>query len=277
MNELPPPSAALISVGGSPAPLLHVLRLHRPPHVWYFCSAGSRANADAIQAALDWHPQARFIEVEPFEELGPCYRELRRKIPEILSETKVRPAEVLVDYTGGTKTMSAALVLATTEWFDRFSYVGGEQRERGGLGITVDGKERVRYEGNPWSDLAIREIERARDLWAGCQFEAAERALRAVVSRVPHPLRFESVASVACAMAARHRLDFKEAVRVLGLVQKTLPSLFDGHNNQGFVDFTPECLQVCVACSKDQTSVNRPLEGKKASKSKSLGIVVKAV
>ena len=80
-------TAALVSIGGSPAPVLHVLRQHCPAHVWYFCSAGSRVNAEAIQAVLDWHPQARFIEVARFEELGPCYRELRRKIPEILAET----------------------------------------------------------------------------------------------------------------------------------------------------------------------------------------------
>ena len=114
-------TAALVSVGGSPTPVLHVLRRHRPAHVWYFCSAGSRANADAIQSELDWRPAPRFIEVKRFEELGPCYRELRRKIPEILAETKDPPAEVLVDYTGGTKTMSAALVLAAGELFDQFS------------------------------------------------------------------------------------------------------------------------------------------------------------
>lgn len=182
-------SAALVSIGGTPAPILHVLRRHRPGHVWFFCSAGSRANAGDILGLLDWHPQARFIEVARFEELGPCYRELRRRIPEILAETRVDPAEVLVDYTGGTKTMSAALVLAATEVFDRFSYVGGEQREKGGLGVTVDGKERVHYQGNPWSEPAVREVERAVDLWAACQYEAAARVLVDVAPRVPRRVR----------------------------------------------------------------------------------------
>ena len=247
-------SAALVSVGGSAAPVLFTLRRHRPAHVWYFCSAGSRQVADEIHAQLDWHPAPRFIEVERFEELGPCYRELRRKIPEILDETKVPPAAVLVDYTGGTKTMSAALVLAATELFVQFSYVGGEQREKGGLGVAVDGKERVFCQGNPWSDLAIREVERARDLWAGCQFEGAARVLREVATRVPHQLRFEAVADLADAMAARHRLDFKEAVKKLGGVQKSLPALFDGHNDHGLIAFTSECLQVCDACTKDTAS-----------------------
>jgi len=250
-----PSSAALISVGGSPEPVLLVLRQHRPAHVWYFCSAASRANADAIQARLDWHPQARFIEVERFEELGPCYRELRRKIPELLSETRVQHGEVLVDYTGGTKTMSAALVLAATELFDRFSYVGGAQREKGGLGVTVDGKERVLYQGNPWSQLAIREIERARDLWAGHQFEGVARVLREVAPRVSHRLRFEAIADLAEAMAARHRLDFRTAFTVLSRLVGRLPALFDGRDNFGLIRFAREVREICEACSKDIASV----------------------
>lgn len=249
-----PISAALVSVGGSPEPVLLVLRQHRPAHVWYFCSAGSRANADDIQGQLDWRPQARFIEVERFEELGPCYRELRRKLPEILAETKVNPAEVLVDYTGGTKTMSAALVLSATELFTQFSYVGGEEREKGGLGVTVDGKERVLCQGNPWTALAIREIERARDLWAGCQFEGAASVLRGVASHVPHRLRFEAVADLADAMAARHRLDFREALTRLGTVGKTAPALFDGRDDHGLIRLIEETRKSCAACSQDKAS-----------------------
>lgn len=249
-----PITAALVSAGGSPAPILLVLRRHRPKHVWYFCSAGSRGNADAIQAELDWHPAPRFIEVTRFEELGPCYRELRRRIPEVLAESKVDPAEVLVDYTGGTKTMTAALVLASMELFDQFSYVGGEQREKSGLGVTLEGKERVLYQSNPWSDLAVREIERARDLWAGCQFETAAGVLRQVAPRVAHRLRFESIADLADAMDARHRLDFKAALRHLGTVQRSAPALFDGRDDQGLLNFVSESLGICSACSKDTAS-----------------------
>ncbi len=58
MNELPTLSPVMLSVGGSPELVLHVLSMRRPPGVWYFCSARGRANADAIRAALDWHRQA---------------------------------------------------------------------------------------------------------------------------------------------------------------------------------------------------------------------------
>ena len=252
----PPPkiTAALVSVGGSPAPVLHVLRQHRPAHVWYFCSAGSRANADDIQRQLDWHPAPRYIEVEKFEELGPCYRELRRRIPEILRETKVKPEEVLVDYTGGTKTMSAALVLAAAELFQQFSYVGSEQRDKGGLGIVLDGKERALYQGNPWAELAIREVERACDLWAGCQFESAANLLKEVARRVPLKRRFEAMAALADGMGARHRLDFPKARSLFHQTIRQIRPIFEANPATSPLPIAEDALEVCEACAADTAS-----------------------
>jgi CRISPR-associated protein (TIGR02710 family) len=252
----PPPqiTAALVSVGGSPEPVLHVLRQHRPAHVWYFCSAGSRANADDIQRQLDWHPAPRYIEVEKFEELGPCYRELHRKLPDILAETKVPPAEVLVDYTGGTKTMSAALVLAAAELFQQFSYVGGEQRDKGGMGIVVAGQERWLYQTNPWSELAIREVERACDLWAGCQFESAANLLKEVAPRVPLRLRFEALATLAEALAARHRLDFPEARSLFHQTIRQIRPIFEANPAANPLPLAERALEICQACAADAAS-----------------------
>lgn len=185
--------------------------------------------------------------MERFEELGPCYRELRRKIPEILAETKVKPGEVLVDYTGGTKTMSAALVLAGSELFDQFSYVGGEQREKGGFGIVLEGKERTLYQGYPWSELAVREVERARDLWTDCQFESAARLLQKVAPRVPRQKRFEALAELCQGMAARHRLDFPDAVRRLKAAIGRLRPIFEDRPD-GPLKLAEDAKSVCEAC-----------------------------
>lgn len=241
-------TAVLASVGGAPTPILHVLRQSRPPHVWYFCSIESRATADAIQKELDWQPQARFIEVAAYEELAPCYRAVRDRLREILAETKVPAAEVQVDYTGGTKTMSAALVLAAAEVFQQFSYVGGQQRAKGGLGVVLDGKERVLYQGNPWNELAIREIERARDLWSAHQFDIAARVLSEVAPRTQRARRFGALGKLAEALAARHRLDFKEARNLLGRLNNQWPDLFDGQEDFGLCAFSRGAFEICRAC-----------------------------
>jgi len=250
-------TAALVSVGGTTTPLLHVLRMHRPRHVWYFCSEQTRAIADQIQSQLEWHPAPRFIEVARFEELGPCYRELRRKIPDILAETKVPPAEVLVDYTGGTKTMSAALTLVAVELFEQFSYVGGKQRDKGGIGTVIGGEEKVLYQTNPWSELAIREIERACDLWSSCQFEIAAQVLHQVARRVPSRNRFETLATLADAMAARHRLDFSEACRHLHSAIGRLRIIFEANPSTSPLPFAEETHTICKECT--QSTANNVL------------------
>lgn len=249
-------TAALVAVGGTPAPILHVLRQYRPKHVWYFCSVGSRPLADEIHAQLDWHPDRDFIEVARFEELGPCYLELRKAIPGLLKKWRVEPDQVLVDYTGGTKTMSAALVLAAVELFQHFSYVGGEQRDKGGLGIVLDGKARTLYQGNPWRELAIREIERAKDLWDACQFEAAAQVLCQVAPRVPTRLRFEAFAELAEGMAARHRLDFHTAKSLLRKARGRLRLMFEGKPS-GLLEFVHASLKICEECAA--TSANDAL------------------
>ena len=243
--------AVLISVGGSPAPILKSLRSERAAHVWYFCSAGTRGVAEEIHAQLDWHPKPRFIEVERYEELGPCYSELRSWIPQILRETRVAAADVRVDYTGGTKTMSAALVLAATELFSRFSYVGSLQREGDGLGVTVDGKERMLYQANPWSELAVRELERARDFWDALNFRAAEDMLRKIALLSGRKLP-TALADVAQGLAARHRLDFKDASRCLSSVRRKLDLLLDSAPRHPLPEVVSAMVSLCDKCAPEK-------------------------
>lgn len=250
MSDLNLIRTALVSVGGSVAPVLFILREQRPLHVWYFCSAGSRSVADEIHRQLDWHPDCDFIEVERFEELGPCYRELRRALPLLLKKWRIEPGQVLVDYTGGTKTMSAALVLAATEIFERFGYVGGQQREKGGLGVTVEGRERVFYQGNPWSELAVREIERAQYLWAGLAFGNAAETLREAGRRSARKLPLE-LARLADALASRHRLDFSEARDKLQRVLKSMELLLDATPGHPLLDAVRCMAELCRKCAPD--------------------------
>lgn len=243
--------AILISVGKTAEPVVKSIGWYRPQHVWYFCSKNTRHIANEIQRQLDWHPTPRFIEVDRPEELGPCYRKLRSKIHDILEETHVQPDRVLVDYTGGTKTMSAALVLVAVELFHHFNYVGGEREANGGTGRVVSGTEKPVRQPNPWTELAIREIERARDLWASCQFEVAAQVLRTVAHRVQRSLLFETIANLADAMAARHRVDFREAERLLGPLTGKLPPLFDGRNDYGLVEFVKRARELCEKCASE--------------------------
>jgi len=246
MHHLEDKKVLLLSVGGSKAPLLHVLQRNKPQYVWYFCSNDSRAVADEIQAALEWNPTRDYIEVGSHELLGPCYVELRREIPKLLKKWKIEPRQVVLDYTGGTKTMSVALAMAGSEYFSAFSYVGGEQREKQGLGVVIDGREKVVYQSNPIKELAIRDIERIRDLWDASLYDSAAIQLQELSGRYPLRVRCLFLADLALGAEARHRFDFKEAAKRYGTAQKSLDALFDGGNDYGF----PKVIEEAINAAK---------------------------
>lgn len=250
--------AVLVSVGGSSEPILFTLKKFKPEFVWYFCSLssenkkieGSIEKVKEIHKQLEWNPVEDYIEVEKCEELGDCYKLLRKKIPELLKKWNVKPEEVVVDYTGGTKTMSAALVLAGVELFKQFIYIGGEQRDKGGLGVVIGGKERFLYQQNPWDELAVREIERAKFLWDNCIFESAGEVINKVADKVQYTKRFKTIAEVALGLAERHRLNFKNAVHNLGKAKEHIQDLYDGKDDSGLIDFVEQCVRICGECSK---------------------------
>ncbi|MGC8743938.1 MAG: TIGR02710 family CRISPR-associated CARF protein [Verrucomicrobiia bacterium] len=251
--------AILTSVGGSPAPIIYIIKQHKPEHLWFFCSSYSREVAENILSEVKkesgYSPNARFIEVDQFETLGPCYLELRKKIPELLKEHKINPEEVLVDYTGGTKTMSAALVLAAMERFQNFSYVGGKERSNNGLGVVIDGKEKWLYQQNPWQEFAIREIERAIYLWNNYLFDAAAKIIWDISKKVPAKLRFEAIAEFATGTEERNRFNFKQAINHYRAANNKLPSLFYDRNDFGLIDFVKKSLQICQECEQENEYV----------------------
>lgn len=85
-----------------------------------------------------------------------------------------RSDEVIVDYTGGTKNMSVALSLSAITHGFSFSYVGGAERTKGGVGIVINGKEKVCKSVNPWDFLAIDERKKISFLFNTNQFKAAK-------------------------------------------------------------------------------------------------------
>jgi CRISPR-associated protein (TIGR02710 family) len=65
---------------------------------------------------------------------------------------------VIVDFTGGTKVMSAALALVAHRWNCLFSYIGGTRRTKDGVGIVIDGAEEPFCSHNPFDALAYQPL-----------------------------------------------------------------------------------------------------------------------
>ncbi len=155
--------ALLISVGGSPAPVVSSIESRCPEYVVYFTSRDSRRVVrEQVEPQLRHSPKDHEIIVTPDEaNLVLCVRELMRELPRLLDLWNLSYTELQGDYTGGTKTMSAALVLALLGRGASYSYVGGDLRTKNGLGTVENGHEVLLTLQNPWDVLAVNTL---RDL-----------------------------------------------------------------------------------------------------------------
>jgi CRISPR-associated protein (TIGR02710 family) len=147
----------LVSVGGTPNPVAYAIDFHRPEKVIFFASRDSRAEIETRVRPLTahrWTDQQVITTSDP-QDLTCCMEALVGDLPRVLTDLKLTMSDLLVDYTGGTKTMSAAMVLATIHQPVLYSYVGGTVRAKEGLGVVLDGSEAVVMAPNPWDVLAV--------------------------------------------------------------------------------------------------------------------------
>lgn len=167
--------AMIISVGGTPDPIVHSLLDHRPEYVCFFASQQSLDKIGEIKTRIG--EAGLCIEdykviCDDAENLEHCYSKALH-CAEKLKQMGVQPGEIVVDYTGGTKTMTAALALATVGQGCVFSYVGGTKREKDGLGVVKSGSEVISKMLSPWEIFAVEEKKRISLFVTSFQYEAA--------------------------------------------------------------------------------------------------------
>lgn len=107
----------VLTVGSSDQPLRSVLRETRPHRVVFVCTAagadgtaGSEAKVPKIAAAAGLEPGAFEIEIVPHDDPDAAFARLRETFAAL--RRRFPSARIVADYTGGTKSMSVALVLA---------------------------------------------------------------------------------------------------------------------------------------------------------------------
>ncbi|WP_305046705.1 TIGR02710 family CRISPR-associated CARF protein [Geoalkalibacter sp.] len=212
------PKTMLVSVGGSPEPVIFSLNQRRPEYVIYFTSRASRKTVrESIEPALEYKPRDHEIIVTPDEEdLGASVAELLREVPRILDLWEVNFSDVVGDYTGGTKTMSAALVLALAERGCPYSYVGGKSRSKEGLGVVLSGHEKMLFLDNPWDALAVGPCRDAALLFNRCRFMSVrDLAARTAGRTERHRPFFEALQHLAEAYYAWDNFHYGRALGAL--------------------------------------------------------------
>jgi len=218
-ESIPTARMMVVSVGGSPAPILFSLNRQQPEYVVYFCSEGSRGVvATEIRPALTFTPKDDEVLTTPSAEgLVPAYQCARDGVRRRMKSWGIAGPEVVVDYTGGTKNMSAALALATVDLGCRYSYVGGAERTKDGLGVVVDGQEKMFYPSNPWEVLGVERLREVALFFNRARYGPAQEGLTQVAERAPGPWQpvYRHLAKVVEGFGCWDRFDHKGARRAL--------------------------------------------------------------
>ena len=89
--------AILISLGGTPAPLIYSLNHQKPDYICFFVSEESKSSIDKdILPRLDFKPKHHDWIVTPSaESLSECFRVISKELPRILKKWEVESKDVV--------------------------------------------------------------------------------------------------------------------------------------------------------------------------------------
>lgn len=182
----------LCTVGGTPEPVARSLTHWRPARVIFLPTAQTRSTVDsALRAFAENHGTAlspgqyEIKLVDDAEDFTACvqsFKSLHCDVVEWASRSGGN-YRVVIDFTAGTKCMSAALALVARRWPCTFSYIGGTRRTKGGVGIVESGSEQVIHSENPWNALGYQAIEDAVTLFNHGRYSAAADMLEQTAIR----------------------------------------------------------------------------------------------
>jgi CRISPR-associated protein (TIGR02710 family) len=216
----------ICTVGGSPEPIVATLKRWNPVRIRFVPTKETREQIDsrvlplAKSEGLHFDPGRHdVLELSDGQDFSACVHQLRSLTP-IVQEWLCRGEQyqVVVDFTGGTKCMSAALALQAHRWRCVFSYVGGSERTKEGVGVVISGKEQVLHAYNPWDALGYQAVEQFVTLFDQQAFAAAASLADQAMRHVSNPSRkreLNALKLLSEAYNAWDRFDHRNAVSKL--------------------------------------------------------------
>ena len=212
--------AAILSLGGSSRPLAKSLAENREDIVLFFASEDSQNMLDELRKELEenfkgrWPTTVELCVTPDHQDLLVSYKSLAEFIPVWMARHKLDYPDIRVDFTGGTKVMSVALIMFGEDRFRRLSYVGGKKRTKEGVGVVENGMEEVLDQLNPYDLTLARRFRRWRELTRLCRYEVVAGETRELKERLSDRTRGKefvgAAADIYAALAAWDRFEHPE-------------------------------------------------------------------
>lgn len=168
----------VISIGKSPDPCLASVQHHAANRVIFFASQETRESVTDIERVLEMRGELIALEKDDEFDFELCYQTARVAIQKALATPE--PRRIVVDITGGTKTMTAALALAASDHQLEFAYVVSAKQADGSF---IHNTEQVRPFNNPLHKYHIRELERLQNSFNAGDFRATFETITTILER----------------------------------------------------------------------------------------------
>jgi CRISPR-associated protein (TIGR02710 family) len=230
----------LISVGGAETPVILSIKNHLPEKIIFFVSKGSRTQVSekimpAIFADLGKMLDHEFVVTPDEHDIGESTGVLLSEVPKAMRKLGRDAVWAdIVDYTGGTKAMSAAVVWASSKFPCLFNYVGGTERSKNGLGIVVDGAEKHVTLQNPWDRLAYFEINDALKMFDCGQYANSAELFAKIAEKVTDERAKREFSVLQGIVEGYSQWDMFNHEKALSLFSKNLPRLKDIAETESF-------------------------------------------
>ncbi|HQW21050.1 MAG TPA: hypothetical protein PLI90_10335, partial [Rhodocyclaceae bacterium] len=141
----------------APSLAAYVINRLQPELLCFFVPESAKALVEeAVQPLVQQMPKRWDWVVTPDpSDVIACHQTLSRSIHDLFRNWAVQVGEVVVDLTGATPAMAAALATVSLPWTSRvISLVDAEGREEGEE-IVIDGLAKYWLQGNPWDESAV--------------------------------------------------------------------------------------------------------------------------
>ncbi len=212
--------ALIISVGDNPDSVAVTINLLKPECLCFFVSENNKGIIDGQIIPKITIPPKRWDQIatpDP-EDLKKCCGSLVSGLQGLLGRWGVEPSQLTVDYTGGTKTMSSALLLCTIDASSSYHYTGHMEQKV--------------YQGNLWDELVLMERRAAATTFNRGRYQQAAFLFQRIEGRVSggsKPL-YKALAELSGGYALWDAFDYKGGWNKLQSARKALEmaALFGG-------------------------------------------------
>lgn len=179
----------------------------------------------AVQPKIEQMPRRwDWLIADQPADFASSYQTIARALPEILRAWDVQPGELVVDLTGATAPVAAALSLVGLPWSSRVVNLASAADGQGEEAVEVAGTPRVWMQHNPWDEAAAVSRGEGCEIFNRGLFPAAAKLFREAEIRVSggHKPLYRSLADLADGYACWERFHYRQAWDKLKTAVKAL-------------------------------------------------------